>query len=109
MARIWERSILRDTVYDAIDGERKYQDDRRGNSARETQDTNRDLGSLILLTEEYLAKARKSFSGPHPEGRIQALRDLRKVTALGVLAMELHGVETRDAEEKAKNRGKIPG
>ena len=41
----------RAAVYAAIDTERDYQDAMAGNSARETLDTNRDLGSMITLKD----------------------------------------------------------
>lgn len=85
----------RSEVYAAIDSERNYQDARKGNSARENIDDNRDLGSMILLVDAYLGKAKASFAGPSPEGRTAALHDLRKVAALAVLAMEYHGAYAR--------------
>lgn len=89
------RPIAREYAYSAIDKERNYQDAMLGNSARETKETNRDLGALILLTDAYLGKVKAAFAGPSPEGRTSALDQLRKVAALAVLAMELHGVEER--------------
>ena len=85
----------RNEVYAAIDSERNYQDARRGNSARTDLDDNRDLGSMILLIEEYLGKTRTAFSGPHPAGKAAAVEQLRKVAALAVLAMEYHGAPLR--------------
>ena len=90
--------VPRDAVYRALDSERDYQDAKRGNSARTDLDDNRDLGSMILLTEEYLAKARTAFSGPHPAGQMAAVEQLRKVGALVVLTMEYHGAPLRKAE-----------
>lgn len=83
-------------VYAAIDTERDYQDAMRGNSARPERDDNRDLGSMILLTDVYLDKAKNAFSGPHPAGKDAALEQLRKVAALAVVAMEYHGVKPRE-------------
>jgi len=82
-------------VYEAIDSERNYQDARMGNAARETINTNRELGSLIVLMDVYIGKVKAGFSGPSPEGRYEALEQLRKVVALGVLAMETHGTVIR--------------
>ena len=83
-------------VYDAIDGERAYQDNRAGNSAREKTDDNRSLGDLILLMDVYVGKAKTAFAGPHPAGKQEALHAVRKVSALGVLASERHGIVFRD-------------
>lgn len=85
----------RSEVYAAIDGERAYQDARRGNSARANVDDNRDLGSMLTLIDVYVGKAKDGFSGPSPAGRETALHQLRKVAALAVLAMEYHGAPTR--------------
>lgn len=89
------RPQLREIAFNAIDGERAYQDNRSGNSARAKTEDNRSLGDLILLTDVYVGKAKAAFAGPHPTGKVEALNQLRKVAALGVLAMELHGIEFR--------------
>lgn len=85
----------RSQAFHAIDTERDYQDQMRGNSARNQQSDNRELGSLILFMDTYLQKAKAAFSGPHPVGFDAALHEVRKVAALGVLAMELHGAPNR--------------
>lgn len=85
----------RKEVYEAINEERNYQDNMRGNSARVKVGDNRDLGSLITLMDVYLGKTKIAFAGPHPNGKTEALDVIRKVVALGVLAMELHGVVRR--------------
>jgi len=89
------RPQLRETIYEAIDGERAYQDNRGGNAARPKVNDNRSLGDIILLMDVYVDKAKQAFAGPHPPGRRDALHAIRKVIALGVLAKELHGVEFR--------------
>lgn len=83
--------VQRSEVFDAINGERAYQDAMQGNSARLDVDDNRDLGALITLIDVYMDKVKTAFAGPHPQGKLNALDQLRKVTALGVLAMEKHG------------------
>lgn len=85
----------RNEIYKAINREREYQDARKGNSARETDDQNRDLGSLILFMETYVEKARLAFSAPMPAAKEAALHEIRKVAALAVLAMEYHGAYER--------------
>lgn len=76
----------------AINLERDYQDEMQGNARRENVDDNRELGSLITLIDQYLFKVKAGFAGPHPEGKNEALDQMRKVAALAVLAMETHGV-----------------
>jgi hypothetical protein len=84
----------RKEVYDAIDTERDYQDKGLGNA-----ETDRPgilpVGEGILLLEEYANKARVAWSGPHPSGREEALRIIRKVAAIAVRTLEDHGVEKR--------------
>lgn len=93
------RPAVRDAVYSAIDGERDYQDAMKGNSTRNNKDDNRDLGSLILLTDEYLGKVKSAFAGPHPIGRQQALEYLRKTVALGIVALEYYGCPAREGHD----------
>lgn len=81
----------RNSVYAALNGERDYQDAMQGSSARDDIEDNRDLGSLITLIDVYVGKVKTGFAGAHPQGKFDALDQLRKVTALGVLAMEKHG------------------
>lgn len=88
-------AATRDEVFQAINTERDYQDARKGNAARETKDTNRELASLVLLMDAYMTKAKAAHALPSPEGRTELLNVVRKVTALGVLAMEEHGAIPR--------------
>lgn len=89
------RPGIRDQVYAAVDGERDYQDAMQGNAARESVDANRSLGDFLTLTDVYLNKAKTAFAGPHPQGKVEALDQLRKAIALGVSAMEHHGIVER--------------
>jgi hypothetical protein len=85
----------RKAVYDAIDGERAYQD------ARWTPETTssggqHSLEEWIVYMEDYLAEAkhflsRESWNTGYPK----ALNTMRKVTAMGVAAMEQHGAPQR--------------
>lgn len=86
------RNTLREKVYEALDGERAYQDNRP--VAKGEQPT-RSLGELILLQDIYVAKAKAAYAGKFPAAKIEALHAVRKVTALGVLIAELHGIEFR--------------
>lgn len=85
----------RQDAYTAIDTERDYQDAKKGNAARGLVSDNRELGSLVLFMDTYVRKAKDAFSGPHPDGFYDALHEIRKVAALAVLAMELHGAPER--------------
>lgn len=85
----------RKEVYEAIDGERDYQDAMAGNSARAKIEDNRDQGSLILLMEHYLNKVRTAHAGPNSLGNPAVFTEIRKVVALGVMAMEKYGAPKR--------------
>jgi hypothetical protein len=80
-------------TFAALDGERDYQDDRWGDNAKMS------LGDFVVYADAYLArmKAQLTFSDPMPSitDLDKALHTLRKITALGVAAMEQHGAIPR--------------
>ena len=82
-------------VYDAIDSERTYQDEKLGNSARAHVDDNRDQGSLILLAEHYMQKLREAHAAPNSLGSTEVTSTARKIAALLVMLMERNGVTKR--------------
>jgi hypothetical protein len=84
----------RSAVYAALDGERDYQDAGSGNAATDNVDSNTVAGALVLL-DQYVQKAKAAYAGVHPAGRIEALSIIRKVTAIGVRAMEVNGAILR--------------
>lgn len=86
----------REQVYAAIDSERDYQDAKgvaHGGAAH-----THELESYALYMDDYLREFKTQLSrtwvadGKPP---IEALNTLRKVTALGVAAMEEHGAPRR--------------
>ncbi len=89
----------RGEVYAALDSERAYQVHRaEAVSGPGTGEHQHSLGDFVLYIEDYLLQLRQQMSriwtpdgGPAPE----ALDTLRKVTALGVAAMEQHGAPKR--------------
>lgn len=74
-----------DKVFDAIAVERNYQDRKWGGT---THDQNHNLGDWISFMETYLDEARNANS--HGDSTT-ALAKIKKVTALGVAAMEYLG------------------
>lgn len=84
----------RKEIENAIDQERDYQDAGKGN-AETDRPGDLTLGEEILLLEEYAAKARAAWCGPHPKGREEALHIIRKIAGITVRAMEVHGVRYR--------------
>lgn len=82
-------------VYNAIDSERDYQDAGRGNAKRHQDMPQMTPGEFILCMEECLKQAREVWY--RPDGGQACLDSVRKVTALGVQCMEVHGAPFRPA------------
>ena len=81
--------IPRQSVYDAIDSERDYQDGRWGPAKHE-------MGSFLLYMQDYMDEARRQLSrNPDVQAVPLALMTLRKIVALGVACMEQHGAPKR--------------
>lgn len=80
-------------VYNAIDGERSYQNEQRGNAKRHEDQPAMTPGEYILCMEKCLADARDAWY--KPDGGVACMQHIRKVSALGVAAMELHGAPPR--------------
>jgi hypothetical protein len=88
------RSNTREAVYAAIDGEREYQDRVWGNGPS-LDSRPLSIGEDILLIEEYVARARDSWSREaRPE--LGALHMIRKIAGIAVRCMENHGAPLRD-------------
>jgi hypothetical protein len=85
------KSTMRD-VFNVIEGERAYQDAGTGNAARHEEKA-MSVGEFILCMEEYCAKERAAWC--KAGGVTPSLHEIRKVTALGVHCMELHGAVPR--------------
>lgn len=88
-------AATREQVYATVDSERRYQDAGAGNAQRHP-DTDKAMtpGEFILCMEECLAHARAAWYKPN--GGQASLPFIRKVTALGVHCMELHGAPPRE-------------
>lgn len=93
----------RTTVYAVIDGERAYQDAGRGNARRHEGRPEMSPGEIILCMEKLLADARDAWYKPN--GGVACLDPIRKVTALGVKAMELYGAPPREGFEPVVTSG----
>ena len=92
----------RKEVYDRIDTERQYQD-LRWTPRREkngTPDEEKPIAEWINYMEFHLAKAKEAVYFLNDK---EALAEVRKVTALGVRCMELHGCPEREIPEELKN------
>jgi hypothetical protein len=85
----------REDVYKAIDSERAYQDAGKGNAKRHASaPKTMSPGEFILCMEQCLSDARATWY--KPDGGEACLDFVRKVSALGVHCMELHGAPLRE-------------
>jgi len=88
------RTIERQEAYAAIDSERDYQDAMTADPSRQDMIENLSAGDIILAMENCLSEARATWylgSVSH----YAAAHAIRKVAALGVRFMEVHGSPPR--------------
>jgi hypothetical protein len=78
---------MRGRVLEIIDGERRYQDTRWDNDpeVKRQADKEKVPADWLMYMEEHLSRAKKAVYDLDPT---EAMREIRKVTALGVAAME---------------------
>ena len=89
--------VTRAEVYAALDSERSYQNVRWNRDTTETGGIHENLADWILYMQDYLIEAVHQLSRNGEPGATQmALNTVRKVTALGVAAMEQLGAPRRD-------------
>jgi hypothetical protein len=86
----------RQEIYKRLDGERDYQDKEWGTrkTLEGTPDEEKPVAEWINYIEYHLSKAKERV---YYLDTLGALAELRKVTALGVRAMEIHGCPERKA------------
>ncbi len=84
----------RKEVYDAIDSERAYQDMRR---ARDHGQETHSPEEFLVYMQHYLGEALKTAATTWgPSAQLATMEIVRKVTALGVAAMEANGAPRRE-------------
>jgi hypothetical protein len=82
-------------AFKAIDSERDYQQSLIRRAGRYEEET-KPLEAYVLYMDSYLTDVKTALSKVWgPESIAQALNALRKVTTLGVAAMETHGAPLR--------------
>lgn len=90
----------RQEVYQAIDGERKYQDSKWDHAT--TTRNGRPAHSLtewLVFMNDYVQEGLRNMTRtPDVEANPFARHTIRKVVALGVAALEEHGALTREQE-----------
>jgi hypothetical protein len=84
----------RQEVYSAIDGERAYQDAGKGNAQRHDGMPEMTPGEILLCMEKLMNDAREVWYSP--DGGVNCLPYVRKVTAMGVKLMEHYGAPRRE-------------
>lgn len=87
----------RSEVYAAIDGERDYQQSRAREVTPDEIDHAHSLEEWFTYMADYVREAQHLLSRTWtPDGKVpEALNIMRKVTAMGVSAMEQHGAPRR--------------
>jgi len=85
----------RSEVYEAIDGEREYQE-RRWNPDTTSTGGAHSVTEFLVYMQDYVNEALHHVSrNADPEASLVALNVVRKVAALGVACMEQHGAPRR--------------
>jgi hypothetical protein len=80
------------TIFDAIDSERCYQEQKWGSIEEHPQ----SVGGYLTLMRVHLTKAEAAWASSNNDK--EALNCLRKVLALGVACGEQHGLPKRGME-----------
>lgn len=82
-------------VYQAIDSERKYQD-QKWNEQTTTSKNIHSLEEWIMYVEDYLNEAKHTLSRMARQDADPLVKNtIRKATAMLVCCMEQHGVKNR--------------
>lgn len=92
----------RNDVYAALDSERDYQEMRK---QRDDGQPFHSVEEFLLYMEDYLHEARSVASRTWgPDAKPKTLEVLRKVVALGVACMEIHGAPQRAGFERDRDQ-----
>jgi hypothetical protein len=85
----------RKEVYAALDSERDYQDKKWNEKTTRSKGIH-TMEEWLVYMEDYIAEAKHTLSRrPNPECDEIAIHTLRKITAMGVHAMEQLGAPLR--------------
>lgn len=80
-------------VFGVLNGERVYQEAQFGNAKRHEGQPPMTTGEHILCMQKCLQDAVAAWY--KPDGNVTCLEYIRKVTAVGMACMELHGAPER--------------
>ena len=81
--------MKREDVYKLIDGERDYQDERWSYGTTETGGVHTSSNDWLVYMHDYIQEAMHYNSrNGDPQAKDFAMENIRKITAMGVAAME---------------------
>jgi hypothetical protein len=93
---IKERDMKREEVYKLIDGERDYQESRWNADSTETAGNHSRPEEWLVYMQDYLTEAMHiATRTEEPNSTILVMENIRKITAMGVAAMEQITTKTR--------------
>lgn len=92
----------REQVYAVVDGERDYQDAMRSAAHGDPSETEvKTLEQMAYYVEDYLRQIKTQLTRHWgPDAYVEPLHGFRKIAALAVAAMEMHGAPARIAPTK---------
>lgn len=88
--------LTRDNVYKLIEGERAYQNAKWPEDPKEITSQKQTPLHFVVYMQEYLNNAVRKLTDTADPGYTQLLDNIRKVTTLGVAAMEKFGAPARE-------------
>lgn len=94
--------VTREEVYNAIDSERDYQMAMAAKAHGDpSNDGKKQLETFVLYMDDYMTELKSQLSRTWgPEAYDKSLATMRKIVAIGVGAMEVHGAPKRTAPTK---------
>ncbi len=88
--------MKREEVYKIIDGERDYQEERWNEETTASRGIHTPYEWLTFM-QDYLTEAMHIASRkPEPQAQGMVMESIRKITAMGVCAMEQNGAKSRE-------------
>lgn len=91
-------TVNRKRAFEAIDSEREYQDRKWGSLSEHSH----EVGGWLSLMRVHLARANDAWASNSDDR--EALRELRKVLAIGTACAEQHGLEARSNTQPVESK-----
>jgi hypothetical protein len=88
-------NLFRTDVYHLIDGERDYQDSKDLGPTGRNDGRQKSVGDYLTVIREYVSRADTAYTVNEGDG--PALEVVRKIAAVCVQCMEVHGCKPREA------------